>query len=423
MATIIKRGNSYQFKAYGMDIYGQPCRKTMTWTPPPDMTPRQAEKAAERAAAEFENQCKAGKVVDGNITLAQYFRDEWLVNRAPAAEKSRKWYVDMFRRIESHPIAKTTLKAITPPLVNRFYKYLREQCTNEATGNSKAKGKPLSPSTVNSYHKVLRSILTGAVKDGMIETNPCFKVDTPGSKMNTPEVPKREAATMQIDEVNRLIAALAKEPLVWRTLFMMYIFTGARRSELLGLLWDKYNSDTGEITIDHQLSYVEGQPLAYTSTKTGIVRKVGIPPAVIALLGAWYHEQEKWREAVGPDWATGYKRKYPTVRYAPESPLWMFTDEYGNPIHPCSVLRRFRTILIRAGFPQEQVKSMNVHMLRHTCASIMISRNINLATVANQLGHSNTIITQEVYTHHIKQASEGVAQMLEDTFAIPAMIE
>jgi len=408
MATILKRGNSYQFKVYGVNIYGQPCRKTTTWAPPPDMTPRQAQKAAERAAAIFEEECKRGRVVDGNITLQDYYQKQWRETRAVnLAAKTLKWYDELFVRVAAHPLGKTPLKAINAHTLNVFYKYLREKCHKVLQKKAKPDDTPsppvpLSPSTLHAYHRFLSSILTGAVKDGHIDENPCRNAEPP-------KVPQAEAAFMQPDEISRLIQALADEPLMWRTLITAYIYTGARKSELLGATWDKYNPDTGSLLIDCQLNYIEGQPLALTPTKTRSTRTVRLPASLIALLGAWYYEQSKWHDAVGDEWGIGYGRAHAVIENAPPCATWIFTDEYGNPVHPKSILKHFRSVLKKAGLPE----TFNVHSLRHSNASSLIAQNVPLSVVAGRLGHASTATTQAVYTHQIQRTSDLAIDVLE----------
>lgn len=228
MATIIKRGNSYQFKAYGVDIYGQPCRKTMTWTPPPSCkTDTQKKKAAERAAAMFEEECKQGRVVDGNMSLSDYYHNQWSETRAVnLAPRTVKWYNDLFKRVDAHKLGKTPLKAINAHTLNTFYRYLREKCKKvppkkKGLDANERPAEPLSASTLNSYHRLLSSILTGAVKDGHIDENPCRKAEPP-------KVPQAEANSMQPEETQRLIAALASE----RKLFI-FIPSNAPKTLLL----------------------------------------------------------------------------------------------------------------------------------------------------------------------------------------------
>ena len=55
MATIQKRNNSYKITvSCGYDINNKQIRRTMTYTPEPDMTPKQIEKEVQRQAVLFE---------------------------------------------------------------------------------------------------------------------------------------------------------------------------------------------------------------------------------------------------------------------------------------------------------------------------------------------------------------------------------
>ena len=49
MATIQKRGDSYRIRVSdGYDVHGKQIMRSMTWTPPPEMTERQAKKEVNR---------------------------------------------------------------------------------------------------------------------------------------------------------------------------------------------------------------------------------------------------------------------------------------------------------------------------------------------------------------------------------------
>lgn len=58
MATIRKRGNSYQIRvSCGYDIKGNQVEQSMTWKPEPGMTEKQIEKELNRQAVLFEEAC------------------------------------------------------------------------------------------------------------------------------------------------------------------------------------------------------------------------------------------------------------------------------------------------------------------------------------------------------------------------------
>ena len=61
MATIRKRGNSYQIRVSdGYDTKGNHKEQSMTWKPPEGMTERQIQKELNRQAVMFEESVKRG---------------------------------------------------------------------------------------------------------------------------------------------------------------------------------------------------------------------------------------------------------------------------------------------------------------------------------------------------------------------------
>ena len=75
MATIKQRGDSYKITvSCGYDLNGKQIRRHLTWTPEPGMTKRQLQKELDRQAVLFEEKCRNGQVLDGNIKFADMIR-------------------------------------------------------------------------------------------------------------------------------------------------------------------------------------------------------------------------------------------------------------------------------------------------------------------------------------------------------------
>lgn len=55
---------------------------------------------------------------------------------------------------------------------------------------------------------------------------------------------------------------------------------------------------------------------------------------------------------------------------------------------------RFKPLLKHAGLPQ-----IRFHDLRHTCATLLLSKNVNPKVVSEMLGHANIAITLDTYSH------------------------
>lgn len=70
-----KNGVSYKITVTkGRDLNGRQVRHYLTWTPEPKMTPRQIEKAVQKAAFTFEQEIEKGFAVDNRQTFSEYAR-------------------------------------------------------------------------------------------------------------------------------------------------------------------------------------------------------------------------------------------------------------------------------------------------------------------------------------------------------------
>ena len=100
----------------------------------------------------------------------------------------------------------------------------------------------------------------------------------------------------------RILEAVDREPIKWRTMFHLLIVTGARRGELLALKWDNVDFQNNQIYIDGCLSYLPDRGKYEGPTKTRKSRYITLPTESITLLRkyrAWQAEQrlmwgDKW---------------------------------------------------------------------------------------------------------------------------------
>ena len=57
------------------------------------------------------------------------------------------------------------------------------------------------------------------------------------------------------------------------------------------------------------------------------------------------------------------------------------------------------------------------HELRHTCASLLINSGIDPKTVSKRLGHADTSITMEIYTHSFEASKIACANKFDEMMA------
>jgi integrase len=91
----------------------------------------------------------------------------------------------------------------------------------------------------------------------------------------------------------------------------------------------------------------------------------------------------------------------------------VFTTEVGTLINPTNLRKRSLSFLLeRAG-----LKRIRFHDLRHTCATLLLSKNVHPKYVQELLGHSSVTITLDTYSHVIPGMGKHTTQAMEDTLS------
>ncbi len=451
MATIAKRGNSYKITvSLGYDLNGKQIRKTMTWKPESGMTARQIEKEINRQATLFEEKCRKGQILDDRIKFSD-FVEIWQKDYADKQlrDKTNQRNKQALERILV-ALGHLQIGKIQPHHLNEFYNNLAEsgirrdtkyKCIIDLKEIIKAKGytvayvsqlsnvalstfssifkgknttkkcaeqicstleydlrelfepvdfeKPLSNNTILCYHRIISSILGEAVKQGILLSNPC-------SRVRTPKIKHKEAEYLEENDVIRLLQSLEKEPLQYRALITLLLYSGMRRGEALGLTWKDINFKDNLIDINKSSLYVSGKGIFDDETKNESSKRViKVPQSVIDSLKQLQIEQFHKRQMLtDEDWQDCDK---------------VFKASNGSPLHPDTLSSWFKRFLKRHNLP-----NCHIHTLRHTNASLLIAQGINVRTVSNRLGHAQTSTTENIYSHAIKTADEKAAETLEE---------
>ena len=450
MATIRKRGNSYQIRvSCGYNINGDQITKTTTWKPTSNMTKRQIEKEVERQALLFEEKCRSGIFLDGNITFAD-FSEKWF--KEYAEKQLRIQTITCYKRLMTRilpAIGHIKVYQLQPHHLLEFYNNLGETgvradikykpCSDfkqriQAAGYSQialsgaagvsltsikscingsnvakstadkitaATGlknlftpidseKVLSDRTISEYHRLISSILTTAVQWQVIPYNPCDRV-------KPPKVERKEAVSLDEEQAAELIRCLQAEPLKYKTAVMLTLYTGLRRGELCGLEWEDINFDEGIVCINKSVLYSTSKGVYEDSTKTkSSNRAINIPNDMIKLLRQYKAEQSERRLSMGDSWQNSGK---------------VFTSEKGGYINPIALSLWFKKFIRRHSLPD-----IHFHSLRHTAATLLIAGGVDIATVSKRLGHADKTTTLNIYTHAVKSADKAAADKLQELF-------
>ena len=73
---------------------------------------------------------------------------------------------------------------------------------------------------------------------------------------------------------------------------------------------------------------------------------------------------------------------------------------------------RFKSLLKHARLPQ-----IRFHDLRHTCATLLLCKNINPKIVSEMLGHASIAITLDTYSHVLPDMQDSAVKAMEEVLS------
>ena len=397
MATARPKGRGYEIRvSMGYDMNGRKIVKSKTWIPPKNLTSKQLQKALEREKVLFEEQVKMGNNPDSNIRFAQ-FVDMWVKDYGEKhlAPKTLHRHFDYLKRI-NQAIGHKKLKDLKPTHLNTFYQNLAEEGVSkkrkrDENGNIIDDGK-LSTKTILEHHRTISTILSAAVKWGLITDNVARRADPPKAE-------GKEIDYLNEEGIKALLRALQQEPIQYQTMVMILIYTGMRRGELFGLEWKDIDFDNKTVSIVRTSQYIGNKRIITKEPKTkSSVRTLTISDGLIRQLRSYRRWQNEQRLKIGADWVD-YDR--------------LFTQWNGEPMYPDTLTKWFKFFLER-----HNLRHVTLHSVRHSNATLLIAEGTNIRTVSNRLGHAQTSTTLNIYTHALDSKDKQAAETLDGVLAI-----
>ena len=233
MATARWRGSYYEIRvSCGLDSHGKRLYEYAHWKPTPEMTPKQIEKELERQKVLFEDKVRHGEIVNANI----YFRDfaaRWMEEYAKPrlAPKTYQRYQEYLNRINV-AIGHIKLPDLRAPHLNAFYKNLAEPGVNRQGKRDKngklMEQKPLAPKTILDHHRLISRILNTAIRWELLDR-------TVAERADPPKLEYQERKCLDETELKQMLFLLNREPIQYRVMITLLLYTGMRRGELCGL--------------------------------------------------------------------------------------------------------------------------------------------------------------------------------------------
>lgn len=318
---------------------------------------------------EWKIECEKGRFYKSNFTF-QEFAELWvqenvLPEYSPQVAKN---YICNLKNWIYPELGYQKLENITPYLLDAFISKLK----NSKTKFAYRENHKLSNNTIEQIWKIVRTILHLAFMKGLITSNPCSRVRLELKKGTEPKKPHH----WEITEYKKALDVLEHEKTNNAFVIEFALKTGLRRSELFALTWDDIDFSNGSISVNKTRQKDNGVMKIQPCKTESSIRTISIGDSIINKLKLLQYKS---------------KNKY------------VFGD-----IDYDSVTAWFRGWIRKNNFTY-----ITFHDLRHTHASLLLYKGVDIKTISERLGHSNISTTMNTYTHVLKELDKKASAAIE----------
>lgn len=322
--------------------------------------------------------------LDQDIDFAAFMM-EWLeFARHSIAKTTFASYQNMVTKkivpyFKANPVS---LQALEPKHIQQFYVH---------------ELKTVKANTVKHEHANIHKALEYAVKMELVPYNVSDRVELPKVEKYVPDY-FREAEILDfLEKTKDHKLAL---------LFQIALFYGMRKEEIVGLTWDEIDFENNCFTIHNTVKQVtiDGKHELVIEKKTknqSSCRTMPLNQAIKEKLLLLKKKQEENRRICGNC-------------YNHEFDGYVFVDPMGELYRPDYVYNAFKRVLKQYGF-----KNIRFHDLRHSCASLMVTKGDGINNVQKWLGHSDIGTTANIYAHLDFQSKVESAEKMSSILPIP----
>ena len=362
---IFRRGKTYAVVVYlGRDP--ETGRKRQKW-----YTAR-TRKEAEDLLPTILTKIQGGEVLTTQkITVSEYLK-RWLKDYVDGSleTKTRISYHQIIEKSVIPAMGDIPLSKLSP---YRIHAYLADRLKEGS-----------SATTVRYYYRVLKKAFNTGMRWGILNANPCDRVDPPRPSKYRPEV-------LSLKQTRSFLKAAKQSD--HYGLFLAAVTTGLRQGELLGLRWQDVDFKRGVVNI-RQAFYRIGKNKGFKKPKSEKSRRaVVLLPQMVRELRRIQKSQTRNQKLLGSEY---------------EDQNLIFTQWNGRPLHGNNITKRDLPVALKAA----KLPRIRFHDLRHSHATALLEMGIHPKIVQERLGHSGIAITLDIYSHVVPGLQEAAVEAL-----------
>ena len=365
-------GNKYYrvTRTIGKKADGTPVRKTFYGSG--------INEANEKAEA-YMNDISNGLISNfDNITINELMHSwlfDFLHNSSKIKPSTFQRYESVYRNyIKKSDIAGIKVNGLTNLKLQKYYNELSKQ--------------NYSYSQIKTLNKILKTFYNWCINNNYSLKNPCTKVNIKGDKN---EIISKQSKTVEIfseKEIKTIKDKLKDNK--YELLILLDFATGLRQGELLALDWNNIDLKNKSIKVaqtvkevyvydDEEHKHIE---TIFQMPKTqNSIREVPIPLNIFNMLNKIEDKQGL-----------------------------LFSDELKQPLKAKRIFDFWKKFLSECNIPYKKF-----HSIRHTYASMLLKKGVDIETVAELMGHTAISITQ-IYLHSSNSQKQKAVNKLNILF-------
>ncbi len=314
-----------------------------------------------------QNSINEGLYIEPNKTKVGDWLNIWLKTYiiGKKAPKTAECYSNAIKNHIMPIIGNVIIKDLQAIQVQQLYNSVEKKC---------------SARMAKLVHVTLHSSLKQAVMNDMLQVNVT-------EKCVAPKYAPEKVRALILEEQRIFVQAIKGNK--FELAFLLCLYGGLRRGEVLALKWEDVNIETSTLDINKAVIRVSCLDAIRNEPKTRIMftapksksgnRSVPIPKELIPMI-----RQHKVKTA---------KEKLLAGNLYVDNDL-LFCDSVGALIAPDSFNKAFKNVT--RGLLDSKVK---LHTLRHTYATRGAEQGVSIKVMQELLGHSDISVTSNIYTH------------------------
>lgn len=245
-----------------------------------------------------------------------------------------------------------------------------------------------NPKIATEYMNRIHKLVISLVNYSDIHFNVTTKIPRMIGGFKDPMEKKKEMQFFTLEEYKNFENVIEDD--FWKTFFKTLFYCGLRQGELMALQWSDINFEKGTININKTLTTkLKGELYSIFPPKTkSSYRILPLTENLKNDLKMLYNNYNKL-DGFNKCWFV-----FGGIRPTPETTIQKKKNEY------CKLCNNGKTI--------------RIHDFRHSCASLLISKNADPVIVAKYLGHSDVSMTLNRYSHMYKSKLDELINIIDN---------